>query len=389
MKKQTRNLIILGIVVVLLVGVYFGIRLWQKAKAEKAAEDAANSVVYVSQLSDVVSIAIENHEGLHHYYKDAEGSWHMEEDEAFPMDGKNLDDIAYAVMELPAIYTVELQDDLAYYGLDDGKRLTVTDSAGTTVELVLGNVTADGQSYYAMQAGGDVAYTIDDDLNRFTSKEILDMAAIREIPKLGENNVLSVTVEGKLGTLLLERGEPIEGDEDFQYAWYVTTEDQPRGLVETFNIPMNVASYSNAGKFVNAILVDDLAYINFDAAAAYLPNVESLADYGLEEPKYVITVVYETDELLEDGTYATETAVISVGSYIGVYDQNGEELAATTLQRYTMVEGDSVLYIMDEDDYEKIEVTYFEFHGYDLGDEPVGLAELEALAAAEEAITEE
>lgn len=402
MKKQTRNLIILAVAVVLLVGAYAGVTLWNKAKAERDAQAARDSVTYVSQLADAVEITYSNESGMHTYLKDENGRWYLEEDPDFPLNGENLDNIEEAVMGLAAVYRVDASDDLDYYGLNDGKILQVTDSNGDTLDMVIGIRSSDQESYYVRLQDTGECFTIHGDLNRYTNKTLLDMTLLRERLALDEEHLLSITMEGKFGTLVFDKetttvetevtdettgetaGEPVT-----EYVWYVTTEDVERKPLKNFDIPKDTASYSSADKFLHAVIVDDLTYMSFDSAVAYLPTQEQLEETGLDEPKYVLTLHFETDELLEDGTYAAETLVISVGDYVEYYEEDGSEIIPTMLKRYVTVEGDNLIYIMDEDDYEKLEMTYFEFNGHDLAEEPVGAAALLAEETGSEEETAE
>jgi len=404
MKKQLRSFIILGIVVVLLIGAYVGVLLWNKAQAERAKQEAEDSIVYVSQLADAVEITYSNADGTtYSFARNEEGAWYYTPDEDFPLNGENLDNIEAEVMGLAAVYSVELNDDLSYYGLDTGKILRVTDSNGETLDMVMGIRSSDEESYYVMLAGGDTCYTIDGDLNRYTNKTLLDMADLRDRADMDEERLISVTFEGRLGTFVLDKEtvvteqeitDPETGETSMQpvteYVWYVTTASVERKPLRNFDIPAELPSYSSTDKYLTAVVDDDLAYLNYDFAYCYNPTAEQLEETGLNDPKYVITIVYETDEMLEDGTYATETMVIHVGNYHELYEEDGTEIIPTMLKRYVYVEGDSFIYIMDEDDYERLEMTYFEFNGHSVKEEPVGVASLLAAEEpAEEADAEE
>ena len=356
MKKQTRNLIILAVVVALFVGGYVAIRLVSKAQAEKEAQDAADSMVYVSRLADAVEITYSNDAGMHSFARNVDGQWYLVEDPSFPLNGENLDKIEEEVMGLTAVYQVDVSDDLDYYGLNDGKILQVTDSNGSRLDMVIGIRSSDQESYYVLLQDSGECYTIDGDLNRYTNKTLLDMTRLRERLALDEEHLLSVTMEGKLGTLVLDKETVISEQEVTdeatgettvapvtEYVWYITTADVERRPLKNFDIPMEYTSYSGTAKYLEAIIVDDLTYMSFDKCVAYLPTAEELEETGLAEPKYVLTVVFETDELLEDGTYATETLAISVGDYVEYYEEDGSEIIPTMLKRYVTVEGDRVI----------------------------------------------
>ena len=393
MKKQTRNFIILGIVVVLVIGAYVGIQLWNKAQAEKEAQAAENSKVYVSQLVDAVEIAYSNGEEEYTFARNEDGEWYYVPAPGFPLDDSNLRKIEEEVMGLEAVYSVDLTDDLSYYGLDSGKTLKVTDSNGQVLDMIIGTRSSDQESYYVMLAGGDTCFTIDGDLNRYTNKTLMEMAVLPGRLDLDEELLVSVTIEGKFGSMTLDKeittveSESGEGPVT-EYVWYITTDEVERKTLKTFDITVDLASYSSTAKYLEAILNDDMTYMSVDYGFVYQPTEEELAEMGLLEPKYVITVVYETDEMLDDGTYATETVTFEVGEYSSLYDEDGAEIASTMLRRYTRIVGDDLIYLMAEDDYEKLELTYFEFYGHSIEEEPVGVATLAQDEPSEDAAEE-
>ena len=356
MKKQTRTLLILLIAVVVLVGAYAGIRLGLKAKAEREAREAQDAVIHVGDLEDLQEVTYQNAYGVFRFVRQ-DGTWVYAEDPALPIDPQNLEDIASAVVGLTAVYQVEAEDDLSYYGLDGTKTFAATDSQGRTLELILGKQCPDGATYYAMLADGSACYTIPDALDRCVRKSLTDMILLPEMPKLGRDSLLSLKVEGRLGTFLLDR----DGDD-----WFVTLDDGERTPLMDFEVPVRLTAFSSNDKYLDSVLDDDFTYFRIRSAAFYPVEDANLADYGLETPKYVITAVYD----LGDGVRTLE---IRVGKYVAITDDTGRTISDTALQRYALI-GDDILYTILEDDYERTERMYFEFFGHEISEEPVGEA---------------
>ncbi len=358
MKKQTRTLLILLAAVVVLVGAYAGIRLGLKAKAKREAEEAAQAVVHVGELEDLQEVTYQNPYGVFRFTRQDDGQWVYAEDPELPIDPQNLEDIAEAVVGLTAVYEVEPEDDLSYYGLDGTKTFSATDSQGRTLDLILGKQCPDGATYYAMLSDGSACYTIPDALDRCVRKALTEMILLPEMPKLTRESLLSLKVEGRLGTFLLDR----DGDE-----WFVTLDDGERTPLMDFEVPVRLTAFSSNDKYLDSLLDDDYTYFRIRSAAFYPIADADLSDFGLETPKYVITLVYDLGE-------GIQTLVLSVGKYSALEDANGRQISDTALQRYAVLGGDDIIYTILEDDYERTERMYFEFFGHEMSEEPVGQA---------------
>ena len=356
MKKQTRTLLILLAAVVLMVGVYVGIRLGLKAKAEREAQEAQDALIHIGELEDLQEVTYQNPYGVFRFVRQ-DGEWIYAEDPDLPIDPQNLEDIASAVVGLTAVYQIETEDDLSYYGLDGTKTFTATDSKGRTLDLILGKQCPDGATYYAMLADGSACYTIPDALDRCVRKPITEMILLPEMPKLTRETLISLKVEGRLGTFLIDR----DGDE-----WFITLDDGERTPLMDYEVPVRLTAFSSNDKYLDSILDDDFSYFRIRSAATYPVSEVDLSDFGLESPKYVITVVYKTEE-------GVTTIVLTVGKYVAVVDENGRQISDTALQRYALV-GDDIIYTILEDDYERTERMYFEFFGHEISEEPVGEA---------------
>lgn len=114
MKKQTKQLLALAGVLVLCVGVYAGLRVWNAGAEEREAAAAD----YVVQLTDVTALSFDNGGGTLAFTK-TDDNWTLDTDADFPVDGTYLDALANGLESVEAERILEDPDELADYGLED------------------------------------------------------------------------------------------------------------------------------------------------------------------------------------------------------------------------------------------------------------------------------
>lgn len=363
MKRQAKKLLILLAIVCACVGGYVGVRLGMEAKARKEAEAKENATVYVGALRDVAKLSYTAPDGtLLEFSHDADG-WHFTPDANLPVDGETLDKLEDRLVGLKAIYSISLKDELSSYGFDTGRALTASDSIGNVLDIVIGKAASGENQRYIMLADGSAGYVVTEYLNTYSKNSLLDLADVHEFPKIDQSNLLSVSFTGeKFGTMLLEK----TGTTEETYVWYLTLEGQERIKLNDFMPSLDVTSYSSVDKYVESIYNDDLKWIAMDSCWAYKPTAEQYAETGLDTPKYSIAVTY----LDEEG--AEQSFTLLVGDYYEIYDEDGMEISPTLLKRYVTLEGSDFICLLDEDDYERMEITWYEFNGHSVKEEPVG-----------------
>ena len=360
MKKQTKSLLILALAVVLCVGAYVGVRVGKTAKEKKEKAEQEAATVYLGNLTDLKKVSYELDGDTYHFELVGEDQWIYTDDPELTVDGEMFVKLENRLVGLKAQYSVDISDALAAYGLDPGRKVTAEDSQGNTLSLILGKACPGDNVIYAMEEGGDKVHAVTVYVDNYSSESILELATAKEFPEFEPEDVTKVSFTGeKFGTMLLEK----DGEE-----WYMTLEGGEKQKVNDFKMPLELTYYSSPDLFMDAVINDDLRYMAMDKCVAYQPTAEDLARTGLDTPKYTIGVSY----LDENGT--EQSFRLDIGKYYELLDEYGKDITPTMLQRYAMVEGGKFLCIMGEDDYERLELMWYEFNGHSVKEEPVGAA---------------
>lgn len=180
MKKQTKQLLALAGVLVLCVGVYAGLRVWNAGAEEREAAAAD----YVVQLTDVTALSFDNGGGTLAFTK-TDDNWTLDTDADFPVDGTYLDALANGLESVEAERILEDPDELADYGLEDpAYTLSAETADGESVTLYLGNLDATSSNRYAMREGDERIYTISTSLATLMDYDLLDLMDLMELPSL-------------------------------------------------------------------------------------------------------------------------------------------------------------------------------------------------------------
>ena len=293
MKKQTRTLAVLAVLVVVCLGGYFGLRGWNQSQ-----EEAEHT--YLARLTQVDHLTYDK-DGLEMAFTyDGDDVWTYDGDETFPLDASDLDAIGDLFDGLEAQRVIDQPEDLASYGLDQPQR-TVTaqgqpadDDSAASVTVLLGNE-VDG-NYYAMVEGDEgTVYTIPSDLFDKTDCTLLQLGQPEQLPALKEENVEAVALSRGGQTVSLTktaRTETVETGESDENGDAVTEE------VTEYTWYLDGAELPQDSQAVDDLL-SALAQLSFTQCLAYKPAQEELAAMGLAGTDTLsVTVTYGDGQTL-------------------------------------------------------------------------------------------
>jgi len=204
MAKSTRGLVLLLAVLLVCACAYVGIRLADKAKTkrEEAASEAAE--IHVGSVGDAAKLSYTNG-GTTLSFTKSSGKWSWDDDADFPLNDSNVASLSTFASGLTATREFEAAEDLANYGLDGSKKLSVTDASGSTLSLLLGNKCSDGETCYAqLESGGDI-YTVADSVLDNLAKGIYDMVTLDTISSASKDSISTISLEMGGKTVLLEQ----------------------------------------------------------------------------------------------------------------------------------------------------------------------------------------
>ncbi len=315
MKKQTKQLLAVVIVLILCLVAFFAVTKYNESQAAKAAAEATGTTLG-SFTGDLVSLSFYNgSETLD--FTCTDGVWSYS-DPAFPVAQSYLTDLSSLMTSLTPDRSMEQSDTLEAYGLaDPAYTVTASDADGNTLSLSIGSATTSSSSYYAMVEGSDAVYTISSDLVNAVSGDLYDLIQLESFPTLSEANISGVTLTTASGALTLTKEtstvtEPAEteGGEDTVtdvYTWYIVNADGSRTSVAdaTLNaafmaaVPPDGTSESTdtstaaiTGTSLKDDLVTALTSLKVVSCKDYNASSAVLAECGLDSPTLFLTVSY-------------------------------------------------------------------------------------------------
>ncbi|MCD7819301.1 MAG: DUF4340 domain-containing protein [Lachnospiraceae bacterium] len=389
MKKKSFRLIIGVVVIFILCGAYYGLRVYNQ-KTEEAEEEAAEGETILevdSSAITAISFTIDGEQVSFSLQDD--DTWQKDDDDTFPVDSTVLLTSLDELEELKSVRTLSDVEDISEYGLDEPQNtITLTDSDGEETIITIGdNNSSTGNDYLMLNEDSSVIYTVDTGLSSSFSDDLYDYAVSEEVPELQASTITGIyveTAEGESYELYLEDA-----------IWMVrgVSEDDTDAEVTAEELADGVEADSDEADTLTTTLAA-LAYVD------YLDhNCSDLSEYGLDEPAVTLTVVYEEEAESEDETdeeeseteseteneeeseTETETEVetieLSVTFLIGNADENGDY--------YVRMEGSAEVHTLSE----SLITTLLEYSAYGLIAEPEVETETETEVEEAEADTEE
>lgn len=307
MTKQIKQLLILVGVLVVLLGAYIVLRVWN-AGAEERAEAQAD---YVLTLEDIQRLTWDYSGEDLDFLKSGE-SWTWAPDSAFPLEESNLTGLEETLASLKAQRVIEAPDALADYGLDTPDMTLTVETGSDTVKLLIGDMT--GSDYYVMVEGEDRVYTIDSTLITYLECSLMDMMVLPDIPSMSESNVEQVEVTLTDGTthqltkVTETREETVETDTG-------ETDENGEAVTETATQTVTVYTWYLDGEALSDGAVDDyltdLGALYVSAAHAYRAESSEVISCGLTAAERLTIVLTQTDE---DGETVEEQVDLRVGN---------------------------------------------------------------------------
>lgn len=159
MKKQPKQLIILLAILVILAAGFFGVRQYNKAQSNKAAQDAGTAVVAVDA-EDIVKISYD-YEGETYAMEKEEDTWYDVSDHSRNLIQYRIESIASSLASLSATQMIENVTDMSQYGLAEGYRTISFETATESYIFYLGDQNTITGDYYLCKPSEATVYTVD------------------------------------------------------------------------------------------------------------------------------------------------------------------------------------------------------------------------------------
>jgi hypothetical protein len=331
MKKRARSLIILGAALVVCIGAYIGVTLYNSAQEKQAAEAAKPTQIYADGRSAPVSISYESG-GTALSFTLEDGMWYVAGNKDFPLNQASLTGLASALNGLTAVRTLDAASPLSSYGLDKAAyTVSATDGSGNSLTLLIGAKYQD--YYYAMAEGGDKVYTISSSIVNYLKTDLMSLIVLDTLPALTELNIDVIGLESGASSLTLDKHQ----NKDGTVTWFIV-DGTTYTAAEEVVLPEGAERLPE--KYVDNA-VKAMSSLRFSSCADFKPTGEALTAYGLDARLVTLTVDYtKTTGTGLDKTTESGTVTLEIGG--ALEDGTGYYARLPGSEKINVLPGDAV-----------------------------------------------
>ncbi len=309
MQKKKKQFLILGAILLSLLAIYFLLGKYNTTVAEKEAKKEAAATVYVTKISKLAKISYTNNTDTLSFVKKS-GKWSSKSAKDVALTQSYFDTMVSEFGKLEATRKLsESSDELADYGLETpAYTITLTDSNGTEIKLLVGNAVNDSE-YYVKRADKDTIYTVSSSLVSAMQFDLNSMVAIEDTPTLLSDSIKKVEVTKNSSTTIYEPSTAETADSSETSS---TEETDPADTV-----------FSAVSSFYLTSCIN------------YAPSETDIQSYGLDEQNRTkVTITYKENKKNKTFTFfignldETNSAYyVQLESYGIVYEGSATSLA--------------------------------------------------------------
>jgi hypothetical protein len=267
--KKGKRLIILLLLVCVLIGALFGIKLLSQEETDDSEEETSSDGISFCSLEsdDIYKLSIKN-DSLEGSFTLKSDTWVYDADNTFPLNSETITGMLSTLESATATQSFTMEDgDETLYGFDEPMTvISCYNQGGVETKLTIGrhNITSD--EYYLRVNEENTVYTIGSSVPSAFACDLMDLGEVETIPTLSVYNIKEMYLKSTERTIHIvstgEYGDDMVGNT----TWYIKEPFQEtRGLVEdTFDD-----------------FVEDITGLTFTKLADYNVASEDYAKYGL------------------------------------------------------------------------------------------------------------
>ncbi|BCJ93441.1 hypothetical protein acsn021_10100 [Anaerocolumna cellulosilytica] len=289
-KKKSKNLLLLLIGMVLLIGVYLLLVQYNKKEQSEAeiADESTNSILTL-EADRIDTIYFKNSSGEMTIKKGADGVWKYTEDETFPVRQTNAENMKNALTNITSSRTItEDTKELAAYGLNSPSiQITVTTKDGEATNISLGTEVPIAGGHYARLNDGNEVYIVTTAFYNYFNYNLTQMTEVETIPSITAENITHLAVESK-------------DKQPFEVVYDSEKSSDLSGFTK-WTMVKPYAAKIPADTDALTTLFGNYTGLSFLACVDY--KGEDLSKYGLDKPYGMFSVNYYdevTEEALEE-----------------------------------------------------------------------------------------
>lgn len=158
MKKQRRQMIFLLVLLVALVGGFFGLKQYNKVQSEQPEEEEGIIVVDMNR-DDIIKFSYD-YEGVTYEFVKEDDTWYYAADKALNIDQSSVSLKTMKMCPLNAEHMIENVTDMTQYGLDEPSKTLQFETATESVILYVGDYNSVSKVYYMCKPSENTVYTV-------------------------------------------------------------------------------------------------------------------------------------------------------------------------------------------------------------------------------------
>lgn len=289
MKRFKKLYILLGVLVVACAATFA----LSRYQAHQEQIETSGEVVLEIPTDSVEALSW-TYDGQTLSFHKSDGSWHYDDDDAFPADDEKIQGLLEQFQAMGAAFIIQDPEDLSQYGLDDPQCTIHITTEDTDYTISLGDYSSMDSQRYVSIGDGNVYLVADDPLNYFNIT-LRDLIAQDDIPDL--SRVSQIT---------------FSGSENYQIDYEAYSEDSTRTYCaddvyfarqeDGSDLPLDTDKVTG--------YLQTLQYLDLSSYVTYNAGEDDLADYGLDDPELTVQVAYTTED--EKGEEVSGTLTVSI-----------------------------------------------------------------------------
>ena len=278
--KKKKGLIAGIVILLILIGVYIGLKVAGPKEKEEQTEEKEITAFEV-EAENISQVSIENDGVLYTFVKE-EDTWKYAEDENLPLNQDIISNIISGLTSVKAQRELMDVENFADYGLSEPKlRATITAKNNEQTVLNFGDDNEAISGTYMSIGNNEKIYLVNSSLKTDLQFEKNDLAKMEELPQIAVGNIKKIEISSESGVKTLQ-------EEEVGGLWTLYKEDGSQVSVDT----SKVNDYMNY--FSSLSLMKFISY-----------DISDLSAYGLDNPKK-ITVSYEEEQESKDASEETK-----------------------------------------------------------------------------------
>ncbi len=290
-KKMLATILVLVGILILSIISYFAVDAVKTAEEKKTAEEEALLTLYDFDSDTVTKVEFDTVEG-YFCIESVDGYWELTDTDypyTFILDTDYITSVCTYFSTLVADKIYDRGDNAwSNYGLDDPVTLTLTTSDGEMYSLAIGNMSQTTEYFYAKKADSDTLYAI---AYEYGALFYGDTSYLKSSYLLSFSDVYITAMS------LVSDGEYIYDLECVDGTW-VMYDPLPNASIDSSTVKS---------------LLTTLTRYEVESYVEVVTDSTRLADYGLDDPAYTLTVKQDNDTItLKFATWTDEDSEVYV-----------------------------------------------------------------------------